>query len=498
MYYRITDYFYFVGYIILSWVRTSRLRIRVSVGLWVVGLIFVGRLPLGAVDSVEYVPARSYFDVARQEIGQAKSSVILCLYLFSLRSTAAEREVFQLAQALVNARNAGAHVEVYLDNNVSGELDDVRGFNRPASDFLRGQGISVYQDDVSAVAHAKAIVIDHKVLLLGSSNWTGAALNKNFEGNVLVHSTAAAQAFLRDLHRQTWHKVSDSTGGASGEVPLSFLKDPKLFRAMVMGRDERALDVALWLFFKQSTGTFTVKLDDVASFLGMNEWTREASRRQIIKTLNKLQNRYRLIRVDHSFSGDSRVTWTYVKEGIGVTIPEGYWTLGWNRRLSLTGKCFFLISQAESAAAVTRPRWSAARTTLGERYHLFPSLLSRGVTELRRQNLLEVEYGPLGKNGPHNRPPNIYTPNPPYDFVRNQNRLTDLTARVGADTVARAQSAASLIYEDNDLDILEELIELESRYGRARMEHALAVLSRMNVDNPKRNFPYLKGIVQTE
>lgn len=467
------------------------------VGLWVVGLLFIGRLPLGAADSVEYVPARSYFDVAQREIAQAKSAVTVCLYLFSLRSTAAEREVFQLAQALVNARNAGAHVEVYLDNNVSGELDEARGFNRPASDFLRGQGIPVYQDDVSAVAHAKAIVIDGKVLLLGSSNWTGAALNKNFEGNVLVHSTAAAQAFLRDLHQETWHKVSDSPDGESGEVPLSFLKDPKLFRAMVVGRDERALDVALWLF-NQSTGTFTVKLDDVASVLGMSGWTREASRRQIIKTLNKLQNRYGLIQVDHSFSEDSRVTWTYVNEGIGVSIPGGYWALGWARRVSLTGKCFFLISQAESAAAVTRPRWSAARTTLGKRYHLSPSLLSRGVTELRRQNLLEVEYGPLGKNGPHNRPPNIYTPNPFYDFVRNQNRLRDLTARVGADAVARAQSTASLIYEDNDLDILEELIELESRYGRARMDHALAVLSRMNVDNPKRNFPYLKGIVQTE
>jgi hypothetical protein len=54
------------------------------------------------------------------------------------------------------------------------------------------------------------------------------------------------------------------------------------------------------------------------------------------------------------------------------------------------------------------------------------------------------------------------------------------------------------IGEDNDVDILEELIDLESRYGRSRMDHALGVLGRMNVDNPKRNFPYLKGIVQTE
>jgi hypothetical protein len=184
--------------------------------------------------------------------------------------------------------------------------------------------------------------------------------------------------------------------------------------------------------------------------------------------------------------------------GMGARIPEGYWPLGWNRRLSLAGKCFFMINQVESRAAVTRPRWSVARTTLAERYHLSAGLVSRGVTELRRQNLVEVEYGPLRKDGPHNRHPNIYTPSPLYDPAQTEARRQRLMDRVGSPAVARAQSAAHLIYEDNDVDILEELIDLESRYGRSRMDHALGVLGRMNVDNPKRNFPYLKGIVQTE
>lgn len=111
---------------------------------------------------------------------------------------------------------------------------------------------------------------------------------------------------------------------------------------------------------------------------------------------------------------------------------------------------------------------------------------------------MEVEYGPLTKNGAHDRPPNIYSPNPLYDLVIKEDRRETLVARVGPEAVARAEKAARLIYEDNDLAILEELVDLESRYGRARMDHALAVLGRMNVDNPKRNFPYLKGIVQTE
>jgi hypothetical protein len=467
---------------------------KILFGIWM--LMVLGGLPLGAVEPVEYVPARSYFDVAQREILQAKKSVTVCLYLFSLRSTAAEREVFQLAQSLVKAHNAGVHVEVFLDNNVSGEPGEARGFNGPAFAFFQGQGIPVFQDDASTLAHTKALVIDEKTVLLGSSNWTHSALNKNLEANVLVRSTDVARSVLEDLHRVVWRKVPRSAEGG-GEVPLSFLQDAHLFGAMVAGRDERALDVALWLF-TSSTGTITVDMDELALVLGMDGWTREASRRQIIKTLNKLQNRYGLIQVDYAFSKDPRVTRTYSGNGMGARIPEGYWPLGWNRRLSLAGKCFFMINQVESRAAVTRPRWSVARTTLAERYHLSAGLVTRGVTELRRQNLVEVEYGPLRKDGPHNRPPNIYTPSPLYDPAQTEARRQRLMDRVGSPAVARAQSAAHLIYEDNDVDILEELIDLESRYGRSRMDHALGVLGRMNVDNPKRNFPYLKGIVQTE
>lgn len=480
--------------------RSGPLRLK-HVSVWAVALLIFGILPVRAADFVEYVPARDYFEVAQREIAGAKKSVTVCLYLFSLRSTASDREVFRLAQSLVDARKAGAQVEVFLDQGAV-DPEEGRGFNGPACAFFQGQGIPVFQDDASTVVHAKAIVIDDKTVLLGSTNWTDAALNKNLEANVLVRSTSVAQAALNDLRRANWRAVSAPVD-SGGEVPLAFFQEERYFGAMAADRDERALDVALWLF-SQSTGTFAVNTDVLTVVLGMGGWTREAARRQIIKTLNKLQNRYGLIRVDYSFSKDPCVTWSdglrnpTAKEAGGVVVPEAYWALGWNRRLSLAGKSFYMISQIESVAAVTRPRWSVARTTLAERYHLSSTFISRGVAELRRQNLVEVEYGPLSKNGAQDRPPNIYTPNPLYDPVINEDRRAALVARVGPETVARAEKAARLIYEDSDRAILEELVDLESRYGRVRMDHALAVLGRMNVDNPKRNFPYLKGIVQSE
>ena len=95
-------------------------------------------LPIGALFSeevAEYVPARDYFEVAQREIAGAKKSVTVCLYLFSLRSTASDREVFRLAQSLVDARKAGAQVEVFLDQGAV-DPEEGRGFNGPACAFF--------------------------------------------------------------------------------------------------------------------------------------------------------------------------------------------------------------------------------------------------------------------------------------------------------------------------------------------------------------------------
>ena len=85
---------------------------------------------------------------------------------------------------LVDARKAGAQVEVFLDQGAV-DPEEGRGFNGPACAFFQGQGIPVFQDDASTVVHAKAIVIDEKTVLLGSTNWTDAALNKNLEANIV-------------------------------------------------------------------------------------------------------------------------------------------------------------------------------------------------------------------------------------------------------------------------------------------------------------------------
>ena len=54
-----------------------------------------------------------------------------------------------------------------------------------AATFLKNMGIPVFIDDKHAIAHNKIMIIDNRVVITGSFNFTAAAENKNAE-NLLV------------------------------------------------------------------------------------------------------------------------------------------------------------------------------------------------------------------------------------------------------------------------------------------------------------------------
>jgi hypothetical protein len=166
-------------------------------------------------------------------------------------------------------------------------------------------------------------------------------------------------------------------------------------------------------------------------------------------------------------------------------MPVAYWDVGWNRRLSFAGKAFYVINLLESSDSPLQPRWSQNLETLGKRYGVSPWFISQGVTDLRRQNLVEVEYDGAGPQGPGDRAPNIYTPNPLYDPKELDQSLDDLKIRYGAAKLERAQRAAALVYEDCYLHGITQLIELEGQYGQERIERASKIVGRKARTIPK-------------
>jgi hypothetical protein len=468
---------------------------------FIVGVIFLvlSFTPSVVADrgEVEYIPARSYFATVQREIEQAKSSISLSLYLFSFQPNESRSEVFQLTESLKKAHDAGIKVEVVLDQSidfVGEEGASVRAKNQAAYVFLRKSGVPVYFDNAATTIHAKALIIDEKTVILGSSNWSRAAFDVNVETNVLIRSPSVARDMLKAL--RAIPREEPAANGPSVPVPAGFLLDNGLFGQMLSRSDERAFDIYFFLL-RENTELIVLDYEKLAAHLGIDAMGREAYRRQINKALGKLQDRYRLVSVAKKFGQRAEITLLPLHSQESVSMPVAYWDVGWNRRLSFAGKAFYVINLLESSDSPLQPRWSQNLETLGKRYGVSPWFISQGVTDLRRQNLVEVEYDGAGPQGPGDRAPNIYTPNPLYDPKELDQSLDDLKIRYGAAKLERAQRAAALVYEDCYLHGITQLIELEGQYGQERIERASKIVGAKSPDNPKRTIGYLIATIRS-
>ncbi len=462
----------------------------------------MGALGFASSAKVAYVASRDYFPTVQRELDQARSSVTVCLYLYVLRPNQFESLVFQLTRSLIRARDRGVRVEVFLDQNidfVGGDSLPLAGKNAAAVLYLKSNNIPVFFDSPSTLTHAKTVIIDSETVILGSSNWTDSALRDNVETNVLVRSPSFADEVLTAIHARAWTAPSPDQLDPGVAIAVDFLRDEDLFGRMVSVADNRALDTALFLAREQtlvSSPTFSVSYERLADYLGITSLGVHGARRQINKTLAKLQNRYGVIEARTGYGKDAGITLFMPNDGPWVRIPSSYWTLGWNRRLSFAGKALFLMSLGESEFSPVRPRWSRSREGLARRYHCSSWFITQGTMDLRRNNLLEVEYAPFNSNDPAPRHPAFYTPNELYDPAELDRAMEALRAVHGPEKVARAQEAVGVVFEDSDLNGIKTLIDLENQFGVPSIQAALTRISQKNPDNPRRTIAYLIAIIR--
>ena len=118
---------------------------------------------------VYFSPNGGCTDAILFEINRAKSEILLQAYSFTSQP---------IAQALIRAHKRGVKISAVLDKSN-------RGRKYSAATFLKNMGIPVYIDANHAIAHNKIMIIDNRVVITGSFNFTKAAENKNAE-NILI------------------------------------------------------------------------------------------------------------------------------------------------------------------------------------------------------------------------------------------------------------------------------------------------------------------------
>lgn len=447
-----------------------------------------------------YIPARDYFSTLTSEINKARSSVVVAVYLFALYPSRSDAQTTHLAASLIAAKKRGVAVRIVLDKgDISGTdgSDDVNANNRMAYEYLQSQGLDVSFADISADMHAKAVIIDSEVVIIGSANWSEAAFQRNTEASTFIRSREVAVAALKELGAIPTTAISDRDTAAA-RLPVRFLKDTTLLNRMVSARDERIFDVYLYLLklgFCRAESTLVMDYNPLIHYLALDSLPPKRSRAFINSTLEVLQDRFKLIERTTHIGADADIRLVDTA-GEFLAVPSGYYKWEWNKQLDLPGKVMELLNLYYSSTSYSRPKWSLTVRIIAKWHGFNPEFVWMGTAELRRKNLIDVEYSPLPPGDKDERTPNVYMPLPLYDPSTLEATWRKLETKYGKDKTDRARRWAAVVYKDCDPIAVEKLIARENQYGIDKMEQASKIIAAMAASNPKRCLEYFFGIVK--
>jgi phosphatidylserine/phosphatidylglycerophosphate/cardiolipin synthase-like enzyme len=122
-------------------------------------------------------------------IASANNSIDVEMYLFTNKA---------LASALIDAKKRGVQVRVIIDRKGEGDgVDDVIS-------MLTFDDIPVKRSSRTfETTHAKFAIIDRKLVIIGSHNWTNYAMDRNREVSVVINDASLAEELSR-IFEQDW------------------------------------------------------------------------------------------------------------------------------------------------------------------------------------------------------------------------------------------------------------------------------------------------------
>ncbi|MBU2221844.1 MAG: hypothetical protein KJ722_04415 [Candidatus Omnitrophica bacterium] len=469
---------------------------------------------------VEDLSQDKYFPKVKEALKNAKSSIDMAMFFVNFDPNVKNSPVNQLVEELISAHNRGVKVRVILDQNVDftawNEADIWRKEEKNVALFvyLKKQGIEAYYDNVYVLTHAKAIVIDQEIVIVGSANWTESSLRKNWESSCLIRSKDLAKQFLEDFSKISIDyeaSILDQERKPPVRLSRAFLTEPSLAPLMLSSRGETAFDLYFLLlknFDGNPQGAITINYKTLIPASGLDQRVKYATARDELKqALRRLDEKYRLITRKKRFFMDTIVTLlNYPDKTIYsppqqayCSIPDEYWSYGWHTNLSFPEKYCFLINLCKGGASRGR-LWSDYMIGLSRQFNIDRNTLSEGMQGLRKLNIIDMEYssysaqeGSFKRVGPTRfKIIGLYSP-------QLLNKEKEKLAQIyGKERFAKAVNYAEMVFKGSDIQVIEDIIKKIGEYGADEVDRAFRIVSERSAGNPIRSYKYVVGILQKE
>ncbi|HDN83673.1 MAG TPA: hypothetical protein ENG50_04850 [Candidatus Altiarchaeales archaeon] len=153
-------------------------------------------LNLYCISNSKIIPVfdRDFYPVVMKALKNANESIEIIAFKLSYYPKYRNSKENKLVWELIKARERGVKVRILLDEYPN---------KNSAYSLLKSRGIDIKYDSKNVTTHAKVIIIDGKIVILGSTNFSYYGLEKNHEANIYIESEEVAKAF-RDYFEKLW------------------------------------------------------------------------------------------------------------------------------------------------------------------------------------------------------------------------------------------------------------------------------------------------------
>jgi len=173
-----------------------------SITIFILCFLFLDTYGWGfPAKDVQVVTDKQYFGVVRNCIREAQSSIKMMMFEASYYEKYPDSPSNLLIRELIAAKKRGVEVKVILERREGKERATLR--NMKTGSLLARAGLEVVYDPLDITTHTKLLVIDGRISIVGSTNWTYNALEKNHEVSVLIHSSEVANN-LQNYFQSVW------------------------------------------------------------------------------------------------------------------------------------------------------------------------------------------------------------------------------------------------------------------------------------------------------
>ena len=171
----------------------SQMKNTIALVIFLVVIFPWNTFALPAKD-VQPIPQREYSETLHELFSHAQNSIRAILFTIRYYPKTKQSSVNRLVDDLISAAQRGVSVEVILEDSLDHAKENADE-NRQVGERLEKGGIKVYYDLPAVTTHDKLLVIDSRYVVIGSTNWSYYAFERNNEASVLIDSEELAQYY---------------------------------------------------------------------------------------------------------------------------------------------------------------------------------------------------------------------------------------------------------------------------------------------------------------